>query len=66
MQLSKLGTDIGSSSTSNISPPSNSDKAPLLNGNSDDDVESSMGSKEDRSSPSYRFKVCHSFQFNKE
>jgi len=57
VQLSKLGTDIGSSSTSNISPPSNSDKAPLLNGNSDDDVESSMGSKEDRSSPSYRFKI---------
>jgi len=57
VQLSKLGTNIGTSaSTSNVSPPSTSDKSPLLNGNSDDD-ESLVGAPEDHSSPSYRFKV---------
>jgi len=57
VQLSKLGTDIGSSSTSNVSPPSNSDKTPLLNANSDEDIESSAGTLEDRSSPAYRFQI---------
>jgi len=57
VQLSKLGTDIGSSSTSNVSPPSNSDKTPLLNANSDEDIESSAGTSEDRSSPAYRFQI---------
>jgi len=56
VQLSKLGTDIGSATSSNASPPSNSDKAPLLNGDSDD-IESSAGAMEDRSSTSYRFKI---------
>ena len=59
MQLSKLGTGIGSStSSSKVSPPSTSDKAPLLNGDSEhDDFEGSRTSGLEQSSSAYRFKV---------
>ena len=57
MQLSKLGTGIGSSaSASKASPPSSSDKAPLLNGD-DDEFEGSGNQIEENSSPTYKFKV---------
>ena len=57
MQLSKLGTGIGlSTSASKASPPSSSDKAPLLNGD-DNEFEGSGNQIEENSSPAYKFKV---------
>jgi hypothetical protein len=55
VQLSKIGTGIGSSATK-ASPPSSSDKAPLLNGD-DDEFEGSGNQIEENSSSAYKFKV---------
>lgn len=55
VQLSKIGTGIGSSA-SKASPPSSSDKAPLLNGD-DDEFEGSGNQIEENSSSAYKFKM---------
>ena len=58
VQLSKLGTGIGSSpSATKASPASTSDKAPLLNGD-DDEYEGPRNEIEEQSAPSHKFKVC--------
>ena len=62
MTLSKLGTGIGSSaSSSKASPPSSSDKAPLLNGD-EDEFEASVNQMEENSSPAYKFKVKKQYE----
>ena len=50
VQLSKLGNGIGSAASSQPSPPSTSDKTPLLDADSGEEVV-------EEPSPAYKFKV---------